>query len=98
MIRSELVQIIAKKNGGQNAGLTHSDIEKIVAVFFDTISAAMAHNDRVEIRGFGTFATRSRKARVGRNPRTGAMVDVSSKRVPYFRCGKHLGERINQSA
>ena len=94
MIRSELVQILAK----QNAGLTHRDIEKIVAVFFDTISAAMARNDRVEIRGFGTFATRLRKARVGRNPRTGAMVDVSSKRVPYFRCGKYLGERINHSA
>jgi len=91
MIRSELVQKLATKN----PDLANRDIEKIVSVFFATISGALVNNQRVEIRGFGAFGTRSRNARIGRNPRTGVAVTVPPKRVPHFKSGKSLCERIN---
>jgi integration host factor subunit beta len=91
MIRSELVQKLAEKN----PGLANRDLERIVAVFFETIGTALINNQRVEIRGFGAFGTRSRDGRLGRNPRTGMAVQVKAKRVPHFKCGKGLCERIN---
>ena len=91
MIRSELVQSLADKN----PGLTQKEIDSIVTVFFDTITNALVRNDRVEIRGFGAFVTRSRNARIGRNPRTGVTVTVEPKRVPHFKCGRNLSDRIN---
>ncbi|WP_164157152.1 integration host factor subunit beta [Sandarakinorhabdus rubra] len=91
MIRSELVQSIAE----QNPHLTLKDVERIVATVFDEISDALAEGRRVELRGFGAFSTRAREARTGRNPRTGAAVDVNAKRVPYFKPGKELRERLN---
>ena len=56
---------------------------------------AMARGDRVELRGFGAFSTRQRDARTGRNPRTGEALDVDAKRVPYFKPGKEMRERLN---
>jgi len=94
MIRSELVQKLAE----QNDTLLHSDIERIVDTFFSTIAQALIANTRVELRGFGAFASRTRHARVARNPRTGATVSVAAKRVPHFKAGKNLALRINQSA
>jgi integration host factor subunit beta len=91
MIRSELVQSIAE----QNPHLTIRDVERIVATVFDEITDALADGRRVELRGFGAFSTRAREARTGRNPRTGAAVDVNAKRVPYFKPGKELRERLN---
>jgi integration host factor subunit beta len=91
MIRSELVQKLAS----QKPGLTLKDIDNIVSVFFDTISDALVNNDRVEIRGFGAFMTRARNARIGRNPRTGVTVKVDTKRVPHFKSGKNMNERLN---
>ncbi|GGO97601.1 integration host factor subunit beta [Stakelama pacifica] len=91
MIRSELVQILAH----DNPELAIGDIEKIVALFFDEISRRLAENGRVELRGFGAFSTRARDARTGRNPRTGETVDVAAKRVPYFKPGKEMRERLN---
>ncbi len=91
MIRSELVQQLANAN----PGLSLRDVDHIVTVFFDTISAQLAQGGRVELRGFGAFSTREREARTGRNPRTGASVPVKSKRVPHFKPGKEMRERLN---
>ena len=91
MIRSELVTIVAEGN----PHLTLRDVERIVSVVFDEISNALAAGRRVELRGFGAFSTRAREARTGRNPRTGTAVKVDAKRVPYFKPGKELRERLN---
>ena len=91
MIRSELVQALLK----DNPGLSQRDVEAIVSTFFDEITARLAANGRVELRGFGAFSTRARDARVGRNPRTGKTVDVDAKRVPFFKPGKEMRHRLN---
>ena len=91
MIRSELVTKLA----GENPGLTIREIEAIVETFFNDIIEQLAANGRVELRGFGTFSTRAREGRTGRNPRTGDSVDIDSKRVPYFKPGKEMRDRLN---
>jgi integration host factor subunit beta len=91
MIRSELVQCLCR----DNPALTPKEVEKIVDSFFESISEQLAAGGRIELRGFGAFSTRSRDARTGRNPRTGAAVKVSGKRVPYFKPGKEIRERLN---
>ena len=91
MIRSELVRLIAESN----PHLTIRDVERVVSTVFDQITAALADGRRVELRGFGAFSTRGRDARTGRNPRTGSAVAVAAKRVPYFKPGKELRERLN---
>ena len=91
MIRSELIQIITD----QNPHLYQRDVERIVNTVFDEITNAMANGDRVELRGFGAFSVKRRDARVGRNPRTGASVDVDEKHVPFFKTGKLLRDRLN---
>lgn len=91
VIKSELVQKISE----QYPHLFQRDVEKIVNAILDEITSALARRDRVELRGFGAFAVRKRDARVGRNPRTGAQVDVGEKFVPLFKTGKLLRERLN---
>jgi len=91
MIRSELLQALAK----DNPGLRPEEIEKVVDIFFDEIARRLAEGGRVELRGFGAFSTREREERKGRNPRTGESVDVPAKRVPYFKPGKEMRERLN---
>ena len=91
MIRSELVQLLVQ----DNPGLSIREVEKIVSVFFDEITNRLSEDGRVELRGFGAFSTRARDARTGRNPRTGETVDVDAKRVPYFKPGKEMRERLN---
>jgi len=91
VIRSELIQIITD----QNPHLYQRDVERIVNIVFDEITNAMANGDRVELRGFGAFSVKRRDARVGRNPRTGAAVDVEEKHVPFFKTGKLLRDRLN---
>ena len=91
MIRSELVQSLAEAN----PDLTPRDIEMIVSCFFDQITERLAENGRVELRGFGAFSTRARDARTGRNPRTGETVEVTAKRVPYFKPGKEMRQLLN---
>ncbi len=91
MIKSELVQKLA----AANPHLLYKDIERLVGTLFESITDALAEGQRVELRGFGAFSARARRARTGRNPRTGAPVDVDPKRVPYFKCGKELHERMN---
>ena len=91
MIRSELVQKLCE----DNPDLTMKEVERVVATFFDAITDQLQQNGRVELRGFGAFSTRERDARKGRNPRTGDAVDVDAKRVPYFKPGKEMRERLN---
>jgi integration host factor subunit beta len=91
MIRSELVQKLC----GDFPDLTQREIEGVVSSLFDSITDQLAKGGRVELRGFGAFSTRNRDARIGRNPRTGAAVDVDAKRVPYFKPGKEMRERLN---
>ncbi len=91
MIRSELIQIIAD----DNPHLFQRDVERIVNTVFEEITEAMAKGERVELRGFGAFSVKQRDARLGRNPRTGAAVSVGSKRVPFFKTGKLLRDRLN---
>jgi integration host factor subunit beta len=91
MIRSELLQAIA----ADNPDLRPEEVEQVVTIFFDEIGKRLAEGGRVELRGFGAFSTRGRDARMGRNPRTGEAVDVPAKRVPYFKPGKEMRERLN---
>jgi integration host factor subunit beta len=91
MIKSELIQKIAEKN----PHLYHRDVERIINTVFDQIIAALRDGDRVELRGFGAFSVKSRDSRMGRNPRTGDSVKVEAKRVPFFKTGKELRERLN---
>lgn len=91
MIRSELVQKLCE----DHPDLTVKEIERVVSSFFDAIINQLQSGGRVELRGFGAFSTRDRDARKGRNPRTGDAVDVAAKRVPYFKPGKEMRERLN---
>lgn len=92
MTKSELVARIADLN----PHLRLVDAEKIVDTVFDAISEALAKGDRVELRGFGAFSVKERDARVGRNPRTGESVQVHAKRLPFFKTGKALREKLNE--
>lgn len=92
MTKSELVQRMLQLN----PGLHHTDMERVVNVIFDEITTALAEDGRVELRGFGSFSVRRRAPRKGRNPRTGSAVSVPAKRVPYFKCGKELRDRVNK--
>ncbi|MBI1867477.1 MAG: integration host factor subunit beta [Methylocystis sp.] len=91
MIKSELIQRIASRNGH----LYQRDVDTIVGTILDEITSALARGDRVELRGFGAFSVKRREARTGRNPRTGARVAVEEKRVPFFKTGKEMRERLN---
>ena len=94
MIRSELVQKLCT----DFPDLTQREVEGVVSAIFDSITEQLAHGGRVELRGFGAFSTRQRDARLGRNPRTGAAVDVDAKRVPYFKPGKEMRDRLKLQA
>lgn len=91
MIRSELLQALAK----DNPELRAEEVEQVVDIFFDEIGQRLAEGGRVELRGFGAFSTRERAARKGRNPRTGDAVEVPAKKVPYFKPGKEMRRLIN---
>jgi integration host factor subunit beta len=91
MTKSELIQRISE----MNPHLYQRDVERIVSTIFDEIAEALAHGQRVELRGFGAFSVKDRDSRTGRNPRTGETVHVESKRIPFFKTGKLLRERLN---
>ena len=92
MIKSQLIQRISS----QNPHLYQHDMEKIVSAIFDEIVEALRRGDRVELRGFGVFSAKLRGARRGRNPRTGVVVVVAKKAVPYFKTGKEIRARLNR--
>ena len=93
MTKSELVQKLAEAH----PHLYQRDVEVIVTAIFDEIASALARGDRVELRGFGAFSVKRRDARIGRNPRTGDTVRVAEKHIPFFKTGKQLRDRLNQS-
>ncbi len=79
----------------QATQLTRNDSEEAVETIFDSIIGALQKGEKIEIRGFGSFRTRQRRARVGRNPKTGARVEVPPKRVPYFKPSRELKDYVN---
>jgi len=93
MTKSELITYVTE----QNPHLYQRDVERIITTIFDEISSALSRGDRVELRGFGAFSIKQRNARIGRNPRTGATVQVPAKRVPYFKTGKQLRNMLNDN-
>ena len=93
MTRSELIMRVAERY----PFLKPAEAERIVATIFDEIGGSLASGRRVELRGFGSFSVRPRKARIGRNPRTGDRVEVEAKHLPFFRAGKLMRERLNES-
>ncbi len=93
MTKSELIDLIARRQDQVPA----KDIELAVNLILEILTDALVADDRIEIRGFGSFTLHHRKPRIGRNPKTGAAVELSSKRVPHFKPGKELKESIDAS-
>ena len=90
MIRSELLQALS----ADNPDLRPEEVEQVVDVFFDEIAARLAEGGRVELRGFGTFSTRLRNARVGRNPRTGEEIKINASKTVGFKPAPVLKEQL----
>jgi len=90
MTKADLVEEVARVSD-----LTKKHSETIVNTVFDSIIQALQRDDKIELRGFGSFRIRQRRSRQGRNPKTGDKVDVPAKRIPYFKPGKELKELIN---
>jgi integration host factor subunit beta len=78
--------------------MTRKESEIIVETIFDSIVKSLRGGDKIEIRGFGSFRTRQRQARIGRNPKSGDRVDVPAKRIPFFKPSKELRDLVNHSA
>ena len=91
MTKSELIDKVAETNGA----LTRKDSEAIVNLIFDSMGDALRRGEKVEIRGFGSFTVRERDARDARNPKSGEIVSIPSKRVPFFKTGKELRVRVD---
>ncbi len=91
MRRSDLVDALA----ADFPALTRGDADAAVKLILETLTATLTSGDRVEIRGFGSFELNHRKPRVGRNPKSGDRVEVPAKRVPHFKAGKELRERVD---
>ena len=90
MTKAELVEEVAGMTQ-----LTKKHAEIIVNTVFGSIVDSLRDGSKIELRGFGSFRVRSRGARIGRNPKTGAKVEVPAKRIPYFKPGKELRELLN---
>lgn len=91
MIRSQLIDKIHQ----QFPHLRHSEVELVVSIVFDSISDALAKNKSVAIRGLGKFLVKHRRARMGRNPKTGEWVNVPAKNVPLLKPGKKIHRLLN---
>ncbi len=90
MTKADLVEKVAKE-----ADMTKKDAEQLVEIIFDSIVETLNSGEKIELRGFGSFRVRERNSRKGRNPKTGAAVEIPAKRVAYFKPGKELKELIN---
>ncbi len=93
MIKSELIEKIA-----ETENVSKTVAKRIVNTIFDTISEALVQGNRVELREFGVLSVRTRNSRTGRNPKTGAAVQVSEKKVPFFKAGKAVKQALNKNA
>ena len=92
MTKSGLVEALAAKM----PHLSQRDLEVVVNTLFDAMTDALGTDDRIEIRGFGSFSVRERRSRTGRNPKTGALIEVPAKRVPFFTVGQDLKDRVDR--
>ena len=92
MTKADLIEEVSRV-----VEMTRKESEVIVEAIFDSIVRALRSNDKIEIRGFGSFRTRQRQPRIGRNPKTGARVDVPAKKIPYFKPSKELKDVVNSS-
>ena len=90
MTKADLIEEVSRL-----AELTRKDSEVIVETIFDSIVRSLHVGDKIEIRGFGSFRTRQRKPRVGRNPKTGDRVEVPAKKIPFFKPSKELKDMVN---
>jgi integration host factor subunit beta len=90
MTKAELIEDVSRV-----AELSRKDSETIVETIFESIVKSLRTGDKIEIRGFGSFRTRQRNPRIGRNPKTGARVDVPAKKIPYFKPSKELKDLVN---
>lgn len=79
----------------RHQAFSHRQSETIINAMFEEMAAVLSRGERIEIRGFGSFGVKQRRARLGRNPKTGAAVDVDAKRIPFFRAGKELRLELN---
>ena len=93
MTKADLVEKVTRLGD-----LTRRDGEVIVETIFESVIGALQTGDKIEIRGFGSFRTRQRKPRVGRNPKTGDRVEVPAKKIPFFKPSKELKDLINRDA
>lgn len=93
MTKSELVEKIVEAN----KLLTRKESEMVVNIVFDAMCDALKQGEKVEIRGFGSFTIREREAREARNPKSGEIVRIPAKKTPFFKTGKELRERVNNS-
>lgn len=93
MTKADLINVLAEK-----AGITRVKSETVVNTIFDSMVEALMKNDRIEIRGFGSFVNRYYEAYQGRNPRTGEVINVKEKKLPFFKVGKELKEDVNKGA
>ena len=91
--KSELIERVSARTG-----MTKGRAEMVVSTIFDSMTDALVEGDGIEIRGFGSFTVRTYKSYEGRNPRTGAVVHVPPKKLPFFKVGKDLRERVNGKA
>jgi integration host factor subunit beta len=91
MNKSELIEIVATK-----AKVTKKKAEDVVNLIFDSMTGAMVKGDRIEIRGLGSFVVKNYGSYVGRNPRTGQSIEVRPKRLPFFKVGKELKDRVDE--
>jgi integration host factor subunit beta len=90
MTRQQLIDQLALKNG-----ITKKDAKRIVEVIFNSMGESLKNGDRIEIRGFGSFKVKDYEGFVGRNPKTGEIVKVKSKKLPLFKVGKSLKNRVD---
>jgi len=90
MNKLDLIETLKEKEG-----LTKNEATAVVYLFFDEMSNALANGDRVEIRGLCSFYVKKYKAYTGRNPKTGEHIKIKPKKLPFFKCGKELKERVN---
>ncbi len=91
MTKADLINVISEK-----AHITRVKAETVVNTIFDSLTEALLRDDRIEIRGFGSFVNREYDAYQGRNPRTGEIIEVEQKKLPFFKVGKELREDINR--
>lgn len=93
MNKSELIEQLAA-----NKNLTYRKAEEIVNLIFDDMLGELAQGGRIEIRGFGSFIVKDYKSYLGRNPKTGESIVVPTKRLPFFKVGKELRERVDKNS